>query len=138
MDYEKLRNFLNKYDYFINDIGIEIERITEGYARARLTHGERHRNANGSVNGGALYTLADITGAAAASSYGKSVTTVTGTANYINAVSADAKIHAVARVIKYGRRIINIDVQIVDDFGKLYMQSDLTFYNLGKDLDLGD
>lgn len=137
MDLDKLKDFLSNNDHFIKDIGIEIETISEGYAKCRLEHNERHRNANGFVNGGALYTLADFTGVCAASSYGYRITTVTGSVNYLTAVSVTDHIICTGQVKKFGKRIINIDVRITDENGKIFMQSDLTFFNLGKKLELG-
>ncbi len=136
MDFNKLKDYLNNSDYFIKDIGISIEKISLGFAKVNLDHNERHRNANGVVNGGALYTLADFAGVCAASSYGNRITTLNSTINYLSAVKMDDKIHAIARTNKHGNRIIDIDVKIVNDSGKIFLQSDLIFYNLGIKLEL--
>ena len=135
-NYKKLITYLNEQDHFVKDIGISIEHISEGFARVRMDLNERHLNANNYVNGGALYTLADFAGVCAASSYGYRITTITGSVNYLRAVSENDKIYGIGRVSKYGRKIIDIDVQIVDEEGTLYMQSNLTFYNLGAKLNL--
>lgn len=136
MDYKKLIEFLNEQDHFIKEIGIKIEHISEGFARVRMDLDERHLNANNFVNGGALYTLADFAGVCAVSSYGYRITTVTGSINYLSGVAGIDHVYGIGRVIKSGKRIIDIEVKIIDDTGKLYMQSTLTFFNLGQKLEL--
>lgn len=136
MNYQKLIEYLNEQDHFVKEIGIKIEHISEGYARVRMDLDDRHLNANNFVNGGALYTLADFAGVCAVSSYGNRITTVTGSVNYVSGVSKVDKVYGIGRVIKGGRRIIDIEVKIIDDTGKIYMQSILTFFNLGQKLEL--
>ncbi len=138
MDYNKLKDYLGNQDHFIKEIGIEIDSIREGFAQTRLIHTDRHRNANGVVNGGALYTLADFTGVCAASSYGYRITTLNGTVNYLKPVRMNDKVIAVGRTTKYGNRIINITVDLFNDDGVIFMQSDLLFYNLGIKLELNE
>ena len=135
MDFKQLKEYLYNCDHFIKDIGIEIDSISEGYAKVRLEHNERHRNANGVVNGGALYTLADFAGVCAASSYGNRITTLNSSINYLSAVTPKDKVFAIARTNKHGNRIIDIDVKVTDDAGKIFIQCDLIFYNLGTKLE---
>lgn len=134
--YEKLIRFLNEQDHFVKDIGIKIEFIREGFARVRMDLEDRHLNANNFVNGGALFTLADFAGVCAASSYGNRITTVTSSVSYLKALPEREAVYAFGRVIKAGKHIIDIDVQIVDEEGNMYMQSSFSFFNLGVSLDL--
>lgn len=136
MDYNKLIKFLNEQDHFVKDIGIKIEHISEGFSRVRMDLEDRHLNANNFVNGGALFTLADFAGVCAASSYGYRITTVTSSVSYLKALTKHKSVYAFGRVAKQGKHIIDIEVQIVDKDGNLYMQSNFTFFNLGAKLDL--
>ena len=67
------------HDEFARQNGIEIVEIAEGYARTQVRIEPRHLNAGGYVQGGVLFTLADLAFAAATNSHG--TLTVTSTAN---------------------------------------------------------
>lgn len=61
--------------YFANDqfaamCGIELLEISPGYARAKMELQPRHWNGLGFVQGGAIFTLADLAFAAASNSHG--------------------------------------------------------------------
>ena len=56
----KLMDYLNVTDRFANGSGARLTEVREGYARAELTVEERHLNAVGVCQGGALFTLADL------------------------------------------------------------------------------
>ena len=57
-------------DRFATGIGIELLEVKEGYARARMEVSERHLNAAGVMQGGAIFTLADYAFAACSNSHG--------------------------------------------------------------------
>ena len=77
-DTEALKNFF-LHDEFARQNGIEIVEISEGYASTQVRIEPRHLNAGGYVQGGVLFTLADLAFAAATNSHG--TLTVTSTAN---------------------------------------------------------
>ena len=66
-----LKELLNTNDRFAASNGISLVEIKEGYARAVMTVEERHLNGAGVCQGGALFTLADLTLAGASNSHGK-------------------------------------------------------------------
>lgn len=78
MDTQALKDFF-LHDEFARQNGIEIVEIAEGYARTQVRIEPRHLNAGGYVQGGVLFTLADLAFAAATNSHG--TLTVTSTAN---------------------------------------------------------
>lgn len=63
-------------DPFADILGIEIEEIRPGYARARMTVGSRTLNAHGLAHGGATMGLADTVFAAASNSHGRQAVAV--------------------------------------------------------------
>lgn len=67
MDY---REFF-RHDRFASENGVVLEEVKPGYARASLNIEDRHLNAGNVVQGGALFTLADLTMAAAANANGR-------------------------------------------------------------------
>lgn len=54
--------------YATQSTGINIDKVEEGYACCRVVLQPHHRNAMGAVMGGVMFTLADLTFAAAANS----------------------------------------------------------------------
>ena len=78
MDSQALKEFFQR-DEFARQNGIEIVEIAEGHAGTQVRIKPRHLNAGGYVQGGVLFTLADLAFAAATNSHG--TLTVTSTAN---------------------------------------------------------
>lgn len=67
---DEIRVFL-KEDHFAFDLcGIVIEAVGDGTARCSMKLEKKHLNANGVVQGGAIFTLADICFCVAANSAG--------------------------------------------------------------------
>ena len=60
VDYNALKERLNKEDRFCAYNGIRLTEIREGYAEAELTVTEHSLNGLGIVQGGALFTLCRI------------------------------------------------------------------------------
>jgi acyl-CoA thioesterase len=67
---DKLLDFFNTQDKFAKAAGITLLEIRPGYAKAQLKAEERHLNGVNTVQGGAIFTLADLAFAAAVNSHG--------------------------------------------------------------------
>ncbi|MBS4959510.1 MAG: PaaI family thioesterase [Clostridiales bacterium] len=114
-----------KYDYLVQkrntensfgkELGIQVLDIQEGYAKSELCIEKRHVNNIGSVHGGVIFTMADSCAGAASWSYGNYATTMDCTINYLNAAINSKKLIAEAKVVKHGKRIMVIQVEIVDE-----------------------
>ena len=61
---------LNTTDRFAASIGAQLTEVKEGYAKAELTVEEHHLNGGNVCQGGAIYTLADLSFAAVSNSHG--------------------------------------------------------------------
>lgn len=136
MDYEQLKHFRNTRNHFSKFTGIETVEIRKGYSKCMLDLRGEHFNVVNSAHGGALYTLMDTAGGAAATSYGDRVTTLSSSVEFLNPVLEPHRIYGIGRVIKNGRSITVVDVRIVDDEGRNYTKGTFTYYNL--DLDRKD
>lgn len=66
-----LKDFLNVNDRYAADAGACLVEVREGYARAVMTVADKHLNAGGVCQGGALFTLADLALAAVMNSHGR-------------------------------------------------------------------
>lgn len=106
------------HDEFARQNGIEIIEISEGYARTQVCIEPRHLNAGGSVQGGVLFTLADLAFAAATNSHG--TLTVTSTANITFVRGAKAGIvTAEAHELAGLRHLPFCEVRVTDEQGNL-------------------
>jgi len=61
---------LNTDDRFAASIGAQLTEIKPGYAKAEMEVGQHHLNGGGVCQGGAIYTLADLSFAAVSNSHG--------------------------------------------------------------------
>lgn len=117
MDTQALKDFF-LHDEFARQNGIEIVDIAEGYARTQVRIEPRHLNAGGNVQGGVLFTLADLAFAAATNSHGN--LTVTSAANITFIRKANAGIiTAEAHELANHRHLPFCEVRVTDDEGNL-------------------
>lgn len=106
------------HDEFARQNGIEIVDISDGYARTQVRIEPRHLNASGSVQGGVLFTLADLAFAAATNSHG--TLTVTSAANITFVRGATTGIiTAEARELVNHHHLPFCEVQVTDQADNL-------------------
>ena len=115
--YQSLKDFF-LHDEFARQNGIELVEIADGYARTQVRIGSRHLNAGGSVQGGVLFTLADLAFAAATNSHGTLTVTSTSNITFIRGASGGL-ITAEARELVPHRRMPFCEVLVRDDVGQL-------------------
>ena len=77
-----------KRDAFAISVGIEITEVGEGRAVGKMKITDTHLNGVGTVQGGALFTLADYICAVAANSHEKSAISLDGHIDFIKGVSS--------------------------------------------------
>ena len=68
--YERLKRFFNSRDRLCRTLGIQVTEIGLGTAVTSMTVAEMHLNGADIVQGGALFTLADLAFGAASNSHG--------------------------------------------------------------------
>ena len=116
-DTQALKDFF-LHDEFARQNGIEIVEIAEGYARTQVSIEPRHLNAGGFVQGGLLFTLADLAFAAATNSHG--TLTVTSTANITFVRGAKSGIiSAQAQELVNHHHLPFCEVRVTDEAGNL-------------------
>ena len=118
MDEQKLKDFF-VHDEFARQNGITIVEVREGYARTRVTLGPRHLNAGGGVQGGVLFTLADLAFAVATNSHGTLTVTTTANITFVRSAGVGAVVTAEAQEVVDHRRLPFCEVRITDDEGQL-------------------
>ncbi len=105
-------------DFFAKLCGIELLEAGKGYAKSRMQVEKHHLNGVGTVQGGALFTLADFTFAAACNSHGTVAVAINCSISYVKAVSSGTLI-ADARETSLGGRIGTYTIDITNENGDL-------------------
>ena len=118
MDEQKLKDFF-VHDEFARQNGITIVEVREGYARTQVSIEPRHLNAGGGVQGGVLFTLADLAFAAATDSHGTLTVTTTANITFVHSVGVGALVTAEAHEVVDHRRLPFCEVRITDRDGRL-------------------
>ena len=136
MDFEKLRLYRNIKNNFANLLGIKLSEISEGYAKAEMDVKTELLNPIGSLHGGCLYTIADIAGGAAASSYGIHVTTIDGNFHYLRAGINTKELYATATEIKKGKKISVYSISVKDQDDVELAVGIFSFMSLGKPIEI--
>jgi acyl-CoA thioesterase len=134
-DLEYVMQCRNRDNYFARMLGITVVEMQTGFARARMRVTEQMRNPIGSVHGGCLFTVADVTCGAAASSYGMMVTTLDSSFHFLRAgLSGCTELIGEARAIKHGKRITVLAVTVADQDGEALCSGTFTYMSLQKPL----
>lgn len=128
---ELTRKFFEK-DAFVKLSGIEIVEITEESATVRARIGAEHLNANGAVQGGMLYTLADFAFAVLSNHLHPMTVTQGGHIHYIRAAVTDEVTATATERIRAGHNTVS-DVTIFGKDGETVCVC--TFNGFVKDVD---
>lgn len=105
-------------DRFAAQAGIELLEVREGYARARMKLGPSHLNGVDIVQGGAVFTLADLAFAAAANSHGEVAVAVDVSISFLRAAS-EGTLFAEATEVSRTKKLSTCLVRVTDDAGAL-------------------
>ncbi len=103
-------------DRFAAHAGISLLEVSKGVARARMEVGPQHLNGVGIVQGGAIFTLADLAFAAACNSHGTVAVAVSATVSFAKATTAGV-LQAEAREVAVSPRLSTCEVRVTDDAG---------------------
>lgn len=117
MDSQRIKDFF-LHDEFARTSGIKLVEVREGYARTQVTIEPRHLNAGGGVQGGLLFTLADLAFAAATNSHGTLTVTTSANITFLHGTSGGT-ITAEATEIVNHHRLPFVEVRITDEESNL-------------------
>ena len=116
-------------DRFALENGVTLDAIGEGEATCSLELSPRHRNAEGGVMGGAIFTLIDLAFAAAANNVHRPTVAQQVSLNFLSG-SRGHRLTAVARCRKDGRTSCVYHVDVTDDLGRDIAQAVVTGFKL--------
>ena len=105
-------------DRFAAESGVRIVELKPGYAKASLTIEERHFNSVGIVQGGAIFTLADLAFAMACNSSGVVAVAVNTNLSFLKATRA-GELVAEAVEVSRSRKISTCTVRVTSEAGDL-------------------
>ncbi len=122
-------------DRFARESGIRIVEVRPGYGRTQMDVEARHLNAVGIVQGGALFTLADLAFALACNSHGTLAVGCQADISWATAVRA-ARLTAIAEEVSRTRSISTCLIRILDEREELVAIFKGVAYIKGTPLDL--
>ena len=126
---EELRKFFEA-DRFAAELGAVITECGEGGATVEMDVGPRHLNAAGTVQGGALFTLADFAFAVAANAGGVLTVSLQNSISFLRAAKP-GRLTARAERVSETRRTCCYDVSVTDEAGNLTARMSVTGYRRG-------
>ena len=142
MDYEALCEQRETADAFSAHNGIHVTSVSEGAAEAAMEVTDASLNPYAAVHGGALFTLCDITGGAAAASHGISAVTLDSDVHFLRPALNCTRLVARATELKRGRRALVYRVQVFNQDETLLVDGTFTYMTVnvpvgGKDASEG-
>ncbi len=125
---EEARAYFER-DRFATENGIVLEEIAPGSAVCSLQLGPRHRNAEGGVMGGAIFTLVDLAFAAAASDIYMPTVAQQVSLSFLSG-SRGSRLTAKAVCRRDGRNSCVYNVDVTDDLGRDIAQAVVTGFKI--------
>ncbi len=105
-------------DRFAASSGVRLVELRPGFAKTSLQVEERHLNSIGTVQGGAIFTLADFAFGAAVKTGGKVAPAISTSLSFLQAVRSGT-LYAEATEISRSRRLSVCTVRVTNDAGEL-------------------
>ena len=116
-------------DRFAAENGVTLEALSPSASVCAMTLTGRHRNAEGGVMGGAIFTLVDLAFAAAANNVHRPTVAQQVSLNFLSG-SRGSRLTATASCRKDGRTSCVYNVDVTDDLGRDIAQAVITGFKL--------
>ena len=116
-------------DRFAAENGVVIDALSEGRSECSMALTARHRNAEGGVMGGAIFTLIDLAFAVAANNAHRPTVAQQVSVNFLSA-SRGSRLVARAVCRKDGRSSCVYNVDVTDDLGRDIAQAVVTGFKI--------
>ena len=117
MDVDSIARFFER-DRFAKENGIEVLEVRPGFARTQMTVEPRHLNSIGILQGGALFTLADLAFAVASNSHGVVAVACQADITWFKAVQS-GRLTATAEEISRTRKLSTCLIRVTDESAEL-------------------
>ena len=116
-------------DFFAAENGVSLDRLSECGSECSLILTDRHRNAEGGIMGGAIFTLIDLAFAAAANDVHLPTVAQQVSVNFLSG-SRGTRLIARASCRKDGRTSCVYNVDVTDDLGRDIAQAVVTGFKV--------
>ena len=130
---QNILDFFAENDHFAHHCGITLVEVKPGWAKARMDIQPHHMNGAKTVHGGAIFTLADFTFAAAANSQGQLALAVNTSISFLEP-TYNGTLFAEAEELSVNRRLGHYQVKITNNKQQLIAQFQGTAYRKDKSL----
>jgi acyl-CoA thioesterase len=134
MDFEAIKTLFQQQNTFATNTGIEIMELSSGTAKCVMPIRDSHRNLFGTVNAGAIYTLAETAFGIAANSHGYAAVASNLTIAYVKPAT-NGTLTAHARERSTGGRLAVFSVEVLDDHNELVAEVQATAYRTKRKLE---
>jgi acyl-CoA thioesterase len=133
--YARLKRFFNARDRLCRHLGIQVTEIGDGRAVTSMTVAEHHLNGANIVQGGAIFTLADLAFGAASNSHGTLSLGVNASISFIKA-GLGGVLTAHAREIVAAGPLATYSVEVKNEAGETIAAFQGTAYRKRDHIDL--
>ena len=124
---QQIMNFFSENDHFARHCGIELIEIKPGHAKAKMEIQPFHMNGAKTVHGGAVFTLADFTFAAAVNSQGRLSMAITTSLSFFKPTFSGI-LYAEAEELSLSHKLGYYQINITDQNKQLVAQFQGTAY----------
>jgi acyl-CoA thioesterase len=124
---QKIMDFFSKNDHFARHCGIELIDIKQGQAKAKMDIQPFHMNGAKTVHGGAVFTLADFTFAAAVNSQGRLSMAINTSLSFFKP-TISGTLYAQAEELSISHKLGYYQINITDQNQQLVAQFQGTAY----------
>ncbi|MEF2231576.1 MAG: PaaI family thioesterase [Pseudodesulfovibrio sp.] len=133
MEHSTVRRIIGEGNPFARHTGVEVAEVGEGSATCILAVKPHHLNPFGTVNAGAIYTLAETAFGAAANAHGAATVAVNLSIAYLSPATGPT-LTATAEELSAGGRMATYSVRVFDADGTLAADVQAMGYRTGKPL----
>lgn len=127
---------LNKTDHFAASIGARLTEIRDGYAKAEMTVGDQHLNGGGVCQGGAIYTLADLSFAAVSNSHGLLTLGIANNITFLKSAQLGDHLTAVCSETFNHHKLPYCDIKVTNQDGALIAIMTGLSYRMNKEMEI--
>jgi acyl-CoA thioesterase len=115
MNEKELIELFGQNDQYAKLTGIEIIEAGKGFCKAKLEVAQKHLNAANVVQGGAIFTLADLAFAVASNSHGQLALAVNANITFMKSAAVGTTLYATATELADPKRLGAYDVLVRND-----------------------
>jgi acyl-CoA thioesterase len=124
---DTIKELMARDRFCCETVGIKLVEAAPGYAKVKLDIEERHLNALKTVQGGCIFTLADLAIATASNSHGTAAVLINASIAYHKAVSTGV-LYAEAKEESLNPKLATYQVRVTDQTGDLVASFQGTVY----------